>query len=380
MKMSLQNKEQRIIDALNFLNTHKGYIKKGKSKIGEIVGLSGEELDELYNYVRELRKRYYDSSTGRDELAGYWIKTKHVSAYFKAKMGMDLNDLSVYVNELSKKIAPVNSKKYKNIVKRQGDHVAILNVYDVHIDKLPFNDKNHSVEDYVNSMVMGVVDMVERALVSFNIDVIIFPIGGDLFNTNGFTNTTKKGTPQKVLMEHDKAFKSGVNFCMNVINYLVSKGLTVKVPVIYGNHDHDVDFYLGTVMEVLYRDVDNVMVNNELVERKYYVYKNSLLGFGHGNIERRKVDQLPLIMATEEPDKWAITKFRTMYLGDIHHKQEYKFLKVKDYPGCTVSFLRSSSVMDKWHHDNMYIGVPRSMELHVYGAEKGNRCNFIYNL
>ncbi len=45
-----------------------------------------------------------------------------------------------------------------------------------------------------------------------------------------------------------------------------------------------------------------------------------------------------------------------MFMGDIHHKQEYKFLRVKDFPGITMRFLRSVGVIDQYHNDRGYLG------------------------
>jgi len=85
-------------------------------------------------------------------------------------------------------------------------------------------------------------------------------------------------------------------------------------------------------------------------------------------------------MATEAPQLWADTKYRIFFLGDLHHKIEYKFLRVKDYPGVEVKFLRSVGTSDRWHTDHGYIGVPATAEAYLFSKTKGQIANYSINI
>lgn len=355
---------------------HRGYLKVGKERLGKVTKLEGAELDALYEEVRRIRNQV--NHKGLDSLEGYWLKTSRISVYFRRNNQVNHEEI---VNYLTKALKGREFQDPSGVVHLQGNNVAILNIYDIHLDKLPREHQlTYSAENYLNQLKQIVISLIQEASQIYYIDTVVFPVGGDLFNTNGFNSATKKGTPQQVLFDHSVAFKLGTEFIVYIVDYLVSKGYKVELPVIYGNHDHDADFYLGALLEVYYKNSSMVKVNNNLVLRKYLSYGTTMFGFGHGDVEKSKVTILPMIMATEQPEMWAKTKHRVFYLGDIHHKQEIKFLRLKDYPGCTVSFLRSVGVEDQWSHDNMFLGTPRTLELHVYNNERGNVCNLMRNL
>ncbi len=392
----MKKANQKTIDAQNFLEAHRGYLKWGKKRLQNKLGLSEEELNIVLEGIRnnttfkpedsllelDTSKDIVKSieSLSNDEIVGYWLKGKYFSAYFRRKTTLTKEEIINFVKNTINDFPPININVEDTIQK--GDSVGILNIYDIHIDKAPIDSDGNGaiiISKYIEEIIIGVEVLLKQAE-GFNMYTVILPLGGDLFNTNGFEAKTKKGTPQRVLVPHHISFGLGVKLSMYLVDRLVKKGFKVYIPIIYGNHDHDVDFYFGTLLELLYRDLDRVEVDNNFVARKYYKFGNNMFAFGHGDLEKGKVNQLPLIMATENPYMWAATKNRTFYLGDIHHKEEYKFMRIKDYPGCTVSFLRSVSYTDKWHHDNMYIGVQRTMELNIHDLDKGNICDLMYNL
>ncbi len=379
--MDIQKDKERnqiVQNALNKILQNPGYLKCGKGRLAKLTNLSGKELEILHNEVKKINRENYQKT---HVLSGYWLKTKYISAYFKERTGIDseyiLDYVKIKLKDLEIKFEDTNSELSEKTDNEK--YVGILNVYDIHLDKIPLFE-NPNVDEYLDSLYNGIDYLLNLGEKLFDVNTIIFPVGGDLFNTNGFSLTTKKGTPQSSYDHPTRVFKLGLDFCLNVINKLISKRKNVYIPVIYGNHDRDVDFYLGAILESVYHNNDCVKVNNTFVLRKYYNIDKLLFGFGHGDIEKRKVNQLPLVMASEVPTLWSNSTVRTFYLGDIHHKEEYKFLKVKDFPGCTVSFLRSVSKMDQWHNENMYIGIHRTLEYHIYNSNKGNLSNLTYNL
>lgn len=378
---------QKLTNAVNFIKEHQGYLKWSKEKLKNFLQLNDEEfslfLKEIESLKREYYKRNYTTSKNDEEhlLQGYWLKTKKISAYFKVNQSLSLDDIISYIKDNLVNLPRLEVKNLNS--KNTTSKVGVLNVYDVHIDKLPYKREEplslNYIDEYINSLINAILQVVDNGSKNYEVSTIIFPIGNDLFNTNGFTQTTKKGTPQKVAISHELAFKMGLKFCVTIINYLLQSEYKVYIPIIYGNHDEDVDFYLGVVLESLYDKVDNIFINNSLDKRKYYLFNKNYFAFGHGDLEKKKISELPLIMAVENPEYWANSITRIFYLGDIHHKQEYKFLRTKDYPGCTVQFLRSTSVMDEWHKDNMFVGVPRTIEYHLYD-DTGMVCNLINNI
>jgi hypothetical protein len=119
-------------------------------------------------------------------------------------------------------------------------------------------------------------------------------------------------------------------------------------------------FHLAHALKAWYRNTEAVSVDAEPMHRKYYKYKNSLIGLTHG--DGAKLPSLPLLMAQEKPLLWSETKYRYWYLHHLHHKQRYKFMSSFDNVGVTVEFLRSPSGSDAWHYQKGYTGSVKAVE------------------
>lgn len=265
--------------------------------------------------------------------------------------------------------------------KNKGKYCAIINLFDAHIDKLCLldeTDKNSSIEENIRVFEKAFDELLANCQ-TYNPETIYIPVGSDFWNSNNTAHTTKGGTPQDVIGKIHNNFKIGLSLyrrCIDKAAYYSD----VVCPVLAGNHDEDMCYFLGTALEVAYENSPNVFIDNTRHQRKYYKYGQNLFGFAHGDKEKNKVANLPLLMAEERKHDWADTTYREWYLGDIHHKQEYKFLRGKDYVGCMVRFLRSVATSDKWHHDNGYIGVPKTAEAFIWSTDRGMKANFATNI
>ena len=94
-----------------------------------------------------------------------------------------------------------------------------------------------------------------------------------------------------------------------------------------------------------------------------------MIGTNHG--DGAKMENIPLLMAQEQPQMWANTKYRYCYLHHIHHKQRNQFMNGKDYIGVTIEYLRSPSSSDSWHHRNGYTGNKKAIEGFIHHKEYG---------
>ena len=149
--------------------------------------------------------------------------------------------------------------------------------------------------------------------------------------------------------------------------------------MVKGNHDEDKITVLGYWLERIFKGT-NVKINFLRKQRKYIKFGDNLLGFAHGDKEKSKIAQLPLIMATEAKELWGQTTHRKMYLGDLHHGFEYQFLKAKDMPGVEVEYLRSVGTTDTWHEDFGWIGVPKTAYLQIFDEKEGELIRQKFNI
>lgn len=262
--------------------------------------------------------------------------------------------------------------------KKETKQVAcLINITDAHLDRIGFLS-NNTLKDNINLFEQFFLELLESSLVH-KPELFIFPINGDLFNANDRTLATVNGTPQYSFNNWQECYVQIQNVIRKCIDILLTHG-KVYVPFIKGNHDEDKIFYLSSCLELVYENSSDIILDTTRKQRKYYTYGSNLLGFCHGDKEKNKVDKLPLYMAEEEKQNWGNTTYRYFFCGDIHHKQEYKFMRTKDTIGVEVKFLRSVSDTSEWESDHGWIGVPKSAEAFIIDKYEGIKHTIHSNL
>jgi len=263
--------------------------------------------------------------------------------------------------------------------KSGGDYMLEINIFDLHFGKLCWNGETG--EDYDTKIASkrfhdAIDDLITKAQ-PYKLKKILFPIGSDFFNSDNHGNTTTNLTPQDEDLRWMKTFRNGRKLIVEGIEKLMQVA-DVEVVVVQGNHDFERSYYLGDSIESWFRNNDNVNVNNSARPRKYFKFGNNLIGLTHGNNE--KVADLPLLMASEEKDLWANTKFHEWHLGHLHHKKQFQFQSVAEQKGCTIRFMRSLSGTDAWHNLKGYVQNVQSAESFIWHKDNGLVCHQFFNI
>jgi len=269
--------------------------------------------------------------------------------------------------------------------------IAVVNMYDAHLDKLPIKSTcgvESTLEQNIEVFKKTVQRIKEELLKHPKLYEIILPIGNDLFHTNGFNSQTKKGTQIEYFGSPEDAYYVICDTITEMIKEL-SVICNIKVIMIKGNHDEDkittLGYWLHKYFDLPNEQVkttgkNNVTVDFMRTQRKYIKFGENLIGFAHGDKEKSKIAQLPLIMATESKELWGVTTHRKMYLGDLHHGFEYQFLKAKDQPGVEIEYLRSVGTTDTWHEDFGWIGVPKTAYIQIFDEFEGEYSRIKLNI
>ena len=257
---------------------------------------------------------------------------------------------------------------------KEDAKAAIINLYDAHLDKISLLSTTGSettVQDNVDLYNESLTKLID-SISGQDIDQIFYPLGNDLFHTNDFNGNTKKGTKLEDLVDPYETYETISQVAIESINQL-SHIAPVKVIMIHGNHDYDKIHTLAVMLGILFKDNPLVEIDDSRKARKYFQYGKNLFGFSHGDKQKSKIAELPLMMAQENAENgyWGGTKFRQFYCGDLHHNFTYKMLQTKDFIGVNVTFLRSLSGEDTWHYDNGYIGVPKTASVDIWSKENG---------
>ena len=187
-------------------------------------------------------------------------------------------------------------------------------------------------------------------------------------------NTTTKGTYQDTdgkWWEHYEIALQLYVKCIEILRELA------PVDVIHSmsNHDYQSGFHLAHSLKAWFRNCPEIKIDAGVSHRKYYTYGNSLIGLEHG--DGAKMANLPLLMAQEQPELWAETKYRYWYLHHIHHKVKHKWLDGKDYIGVCVEYLRSPSSADSWHSRKGFCSQ-KAVEGFVHEKESGQVARLVH--
>lgn len=169
---------------------------------------------------------------------------------------------------------------------------------------------------------------------------------------NTHANDYKHETPQshnRLDMDprgHGYALKAACRAAAYSIRALLKKHETVVVNIIEGNHDPDAAFSLNLMLSMLFENEPRAVFDVSRPLFRHYEYGNVMLSYHHG--DKVKKDNMPLLMATDEPEMWGRTKYREAVTGHIHHET------VKEVMGVRVVSLSTLGAQDAYHYSKGY--------------------------
>jgi len=174
---------------------------------------------------------------------------------------------------------------------------------------------------------------------------------------------TTKGTPQDNDSRWAKMFLKGRELLITAVD-LLSQIAPVKVFQIPGNHDYVTSWYAVVCLHDWFRNDENVTVDISPQSRKYVEFGKCLIGFTHGDKEKKRIFGN---MQVEVPEAWGRTLYREWHTGHLHHEV------VKEEHGVKVRSLSSVTATDAWHYVSGYVGALAVSQSFVWDKEKGLR-------
>ena len=247
--------------------------------------------------------------------------------------------------------APGIPNEYK---KENSPMMLEVNICDLHLGKLAFDVTSNDMYNYkiARSRFFDLINKEYIRAKENNVEKILFVWSNDFFNTDGITDSTTRGTPQKSALPWQSLFLEGVSMLVDAIEILASVA-PVKSFYISSNHSRQADFYALCYLQAWFRNTNNVQIINNQKSRYYEKYGTVLLGFSHSYYE--KENNLYHLMSTECPEDWATTTYREFHLAHYHSE------KVKDVGGVIYRWLPTVCGTDEYHYDKGYVGsVKRS--------------------
>ena len=256
-----------------------------------------------------------------------------------------------YIKARSNKVPKIKYKKCKDPICYE------ISLPDIHYGKIT----DESPETLEKNYLQAIVDLHRKAD-GLNIEKFLLPVGNDGLNSEGMRRSTTKGTPQQDSMRWRESFRGYWHLVSRAIDYL-TQFAPVDVIVVQGNHDFERMFYAGEVLAAIYYNNKNVNVNNNLESRKYYEYGINMIMFTHG--DKEKAAELPLLIATEQPEMWSRSKIREVHCGHKHKEM------LNEYMGTKVRFIPAICANDTWHKTQGYVGTLRCGQAYIWNKNRG---------
>jgi hypothetical protein len=214
-----------------------------------------------------------------------------------------------------------------------SDVLAVYPVGDHHLGMLAWNEETGG-ESYdmprseqlladASQRLIEVCPPSEQALIAFL---------GDFLHYDSYAAVTPM---HKNLLDADGRFPKMIRCAVRMVRHMISAALTrhgnVRVIFEKGNHDPATAAFMTVLLACLYENEPRVSVDSSPQHYHYFEWGKVLIGTHHG--DKAKPQQLPAIMATDQPGAWGRTSYRVWLTGHVHHES------VKEFPGCHVETL-----------------------------------------
>ena len=186
---------------------------------------------------------------------------------------------------------------------------------------------------------------------------------GDFLHADNFEGVTaRSGHALDTDSRWPKVLRVSVWTLVHVIRRMLEKHRIVRVYNEKGNHDDQSAIMLALCLAMHFDTEPRVIVEESPAMFHYLEFGRNLFGFTHGHTV--KAQNLPGVMAADQPEAWGRTKFRYWLTGHVHHESK------KEYAGCIVETFRTLAAKDAWHHGQGY-RAGRSLVCDVYHRDYG---------
>lgn len=295
---------------------------------------------------------------GNEDSQSFQVKVR-----LKRKVPIAVTEAVDGLLESLKKVSPKRSAPKR---RDPGGVLLVFGVQDVHISKLcwaPETGWDNYDLDIAKQVYQNAVEDILGAVSHYEIDQATLIIGSDLFHSDDDRNRTYNGTPLDCDGRHAKVFTEVCQLLTETIDRIRCI-CPVYCPLVPGNHDQQVSYYAAQVLASRFHNDEWVDIDTTPTLRKYQRWGCNLIGYTHGH--EIKLDNLPLIMATESPEDWAQTTSRDWQIGHFHRAKEVRYLAMDEQTGVRLRVNSSLCPPDRWHADRGFIGNRRAAEGYVY--------------
>lgn len=267
-----------------------------------------------------------------------------------------------FAESLSKKIVPAP------LIKRPrctlGDQLPVYGVGDHHMGMYAWPEETggapYDVKLSKKLLHDAVAYLVDSTPATTEALLVVL---GDFTHTDGYAPLTPASGH---LLDADTRFpnvaEAAADALNNAVQLVLKKHQRVRVIVTAGNHDPVSAVWLRISLRARFRLNRRVTVDMSPSKFHYFEWGNNLLGATHG--DRIKLENLPALMANDQPEAWGRTRHRAWFTGHRHHDE------VKDLLGAKVIIVRVLAPNDAYSAKSGY-RTPRDMKATIFHRQYG---------
>lgn len=246
-----------------------------------------------------------------------------------------------------------------------GNKMLEVNIADLHVGKLSWHGdsgENFDIKIAKERFLYVINDVIQRTK-HYCFDYILLVFTNDFFHSDTIQGTTTAGTNLDCDGRWQNLFNIGIEMLIEGIDLLRQ---VAKVKTFYtgSNHDKMTSYYAIKTLEAWYRNSQDVEVDSNTQSRKYIEFGRCLIGFGHGDKEKKRIGYL---MPIEAHEAWGRTTFREFHAAHFHKEQMY----VQEENGIIVRYVSSPTSIDNWHYENGFVGATKKSQQFIWDRDYG---------
>jgi hypothetical protein len=294
--------------------------------------------------------------------SGQWVKTTLDQSRLDEIIKQSIDTLSQEIKGLSPFVAP---PAYSN-----DDLLCVIPMGDPHFGMYAWaQDAGDDFDlDIAEKLTCGAIDRLIASAPPAKTALLLNL--GDMFHADNQKNVTNSGHQLDVDGRWAKVLQVGLKAMIYCLQRLLEKHHEVIFRINKGNHDGHSSYALALMLSCYFHNEPRIKVDLSPSSVWYYQFGKVQIGSTHG--DTIKSQNLPGVMAADQPKAWGETKHRVWYVGHVHHSD------LKEYPGCIVEYFRTMAARDAWHQGQGY-RAGRDMCCIVHHKEHGeierHRCD-----
>lgn len=297
-------------------------------------------------------------------------KNFKIQATFKRR-AKSVYDESAVIARYTKTLEKIGTYDVPEVVEIDRDNLLVINLVDVHWNKLPFLGFDSDYFEKFEEMIYDRIRYLLHLSRATPIARVVITIGHDFFQTNDGRGTTKKGTPVSHVLEYEDMYDIGVRILANCVA-IASKNHVVDAYYVLANHDADVSWHASREIKLMFSKSPSVNVIADKLPFHYIEWGSSLIELVHENLKSGSPSTKMHVTAREA---WGRTKYHYSIGGHLHGE-----FMTREKDGVTSMGSRALSDTDKWHYLEGYLSNIRGLQGYVFNKNEGLIATYSANL